>query len=133
MNWEEYKEAYSKSIEILDTIDFMPYIKLCDGSDIDILREKMSNEYNYTEITNNEFMQGCLFNVIGDDNLISYLINRYGADISVSQINQIKLYCKTNDIPKNQIVEDFIDNHDIYSMTLREIIEEAIKYGKETQ
>lgn len=130
MNWKEYKEAYSKSIEILDTIDFMPYIKLCDGSDIDILREKMSNEYNYTETTNNEFMQGCLFNVIGDDELISYLINRYGSDISISQINQIKLYCKTNDIPKNQVVEDFIDNHDIHSMTLREIIEEAIKYGK---
>lgn len=57
MNWKEYEEAYSKSIEILDTIDFMPYIKLCDGSDIDILREKMSNEYNYTEITNNEFRE----------------------------------------------------------------------------
>ena len=71
-----------KSLVVLDSIDFMPFLKLCDESEIDILREKMSNKYNYTELTNNEFMHGYLFNVIGDNDLIKYLRERYD-DITI--------------------------------------------------
>lgn len=131
MNWEEAKEAKRKSLEVLDTIDFMPFLKLCDGSEIDILREKLSNKYNYTELTDNEFMHGYLFNVIGDNDLIKYLRERYGDDITIYEDTCYIIRYKHNDTPKNQIVEDFIGKYDIYSMTLQEIIEEAIKYGKE--
>ncbi len=133
MNWEEAKEAKRKSLEVLDTIDFMPFIKLCDGSEIDILREKMSNKYNYTELTNNEFMHGYLFNVISDNALIKYLRERYDDDIAIYEDTHYIIRYTHNDTPKNQIVEDFIEEYDIYSMTLQEIIEEAIKYGKELQ
>ena len=131
MNWEEAKEAKRKSLEVLDTIDFMPFLKLCDGSEIDILREKLSNKYKYTELTDNEFMHGYLFNVIGDNDLIKYLRERYGDDITIYEDTCYTIRYKHNDTPKNQIVEDFIEKYDIYSMTLQEIIEEAIKYGKE--
>lgn len=130
MDWAEAKEAKRKSLEVLDTIDFIPFIKLCDGSEIDILREKMSNKYNYTELTNNEFMHGYLFNVIGDNDLIEYLRERYD-DITIYEDTCYTIRYKHNDIPKNQVVEDFMDKYDTYSMTLQEIIEEAIKYGKE--
>ena len=133
MDWAEAKEAKRKSLEVLDTLDFMPFLKLCDGSEIDILREKMSNKYNYTELTNNEFMHGYLFNVIGDNDLITYLRERYDDDITIYEDTHYTIKYKHNDTPKNQIVEEFIEKYDIYSMTLREIIEEAIKYGKELQ
>ena len=117
MNWEEAKEATRKSLEVLDTIDFIPFLKLCDGSEIDILREKLSNKYNHTELTNNEFMRGYLLNVIGDNDLITYLRKRYD-DITIYEDTCYTIRYKHNDT---------------HSMTLREIIDEAIKYGKELQ
>lgn len=133
MNWEEAKEAKRNSLGVLDTIDFMPFLKLCDGSEIDILREKLSNKYNYTELTDNEFMHGYLFNVIGDNDLVKYLRERYDGDITIYEDTHYTIKYKHDDTPKNQIVEDFIEKYDIYSMTLHEIIEASIKYGKELQ
>ena len=79
-----------------------------------------------------EVLDGYLFNVIGDNDLIKYLRERY-EDITIYEDTHYTIKYKHNDIPKNQVVEDFIEKHDIYSMTLHEVIEAAINYGKETK
>lgn len=91
-NSMDWKEAFNKTIEIFDTIDFMPFLKQSD--DLDFLREKMSDVYDDTELTNNDFMKGYLFNVVTDEELVTYLKERYKDDIIIYDYTCYKIKCK---------------------------------------
>ena len=131
MTLQEHREAFNKTIEIFDTIDFMPFLKQSD--DLDFLRKKMSDVYDDTELTNNDFMKGFLFNVVTDERLVTYLKERYKDDIIIYDYTCYKIECKKNDAPKDKFIEELINEYNMCSLNLREVIEAAIKHGMETK
>lgn len=129
MTLEEHREAVNKTIAVLDTIDFIPFLK--ESDDLDFLRAKMSNVFDDTELTNNEYMKGYLFNVITDEELVNYLKERYKDDIIIYDYTCYKIECKKNDAPKDKFIKELIDGYNMCLLNLQEVIEAAIKHGKE--
>ena len=107
----------------------MPFLKQSD--DLDFLRKKMSDVYDDTKLTNNDFMKGYLFNVVTDERLVTYLKERYKDDIIIYDYICYKIECKKNDALKDKFIKELIDGYNMCSLNLQEVIEAAIKYGKE--
>ena len=76
ITFEEHYRLVQKSWKIYDNIDFVPYFKECGT--LSELRERLEADYDNTQLTNNEVMKGCIFNVMSDARLLQYLNKRYG-------------------------------------------------------
>jgi len=129
MTLQEHREAVNKTIAVLDTIDFIPFLK--ESDDLDFLRTRMSNVFDDTKLTNNEYMEGYLFNVITDEKLVDYLKERYKDDICIYDYTCYKIEYKKANTPEDKFIKELINEYNICSLNLREVIEAAIKHGKE--
>lgn len=77
MSSEDWKKAEELTYSILDSIDLVPHIKKYVDDDVRCLMDELELEYGDSEQTDNELMQGFLFNVIGPEEFIDYLEKRY--------------------------------------------------------
>ena len=77
MSNEDWKKAEELTYSILDSIDLVPYIKKYINDDVHCLIDELELEYDNTKQTDNELLQGCLFNVVGPEEFIDYLEKRY--------------------------------------------------------
>ena len=91
MSNEDWKKAEELTYSILDSIDLIPYIKKHDNEDVYSLIWELECEYGNSEQTNNESLEGCLFNVIGECEFIDYLEKRYGPKFSTYEVIQHKI------------------------------------------
>jgi len=67
-----------ENYNVLDQIDFEPYIEKYRGKEIYELMDILEDDFNNTPlVTNNEYLEGCLFNWINEVELIDYLESRY--------------------------------------------------------
>lgn len=71
-------EDFNRSV--LDTIDFLPYIEKYRGRDIWEMITELERKYNDTPLTNNIWLEGCLFNWLNESEVIDYLTERYSRD-----------------------------------------------------
>lgn len=71
-------EDFNRSV--LDTIDFLPYIEKYRGRDIWEMITELERKYNNTPLTNNIWLEGCLFNWLNESEVIDYLTERYSRD-----------------------------------------------------
>lgn len=69
-----YVEATYK---LLDTIDFLPFIEKYKGGKFNDLRFEIENKYDGTEFTQNDVMEGFIFNWLTDEEIVDYLEKRY--------------------------------------------------------
>ena len=74
------QEMMKKAEKVFDTIDFEPYLRLCKT--LDEFRDALERAYDNTPITNNDFMEGCIWNVHNDYEIVDYLKKRYGNKVS---------------------------------------------------
>lgn len=79
-----YLEEQKIQFDYLDKIDFKPYIKKYE--DLDDLWYAVKNDYDNTPLSNNDFLQGCVFNRIGKFELSCYLLTRYGINYREEEI-----------------------------------------------
>lgn len=70
------KDKTPENLKMLDKIDFE---KFFDESTVPMydLRKKIEDEYNNTDFTNNDVMEGWVFNWVSDCELQEYLEARY--------------------------------------------------------
>jgi len=86
MSNEDWKKAEELTYSILDSIDLVPYIKKHNNENIYGLIDELENEYDNSDQTDNELMQGCLFNVIGPEEFIDYLEKRYEGKFTTYEV-----------------------------------------------
>ena len=71
--------ATDMTIENLKMLDEIDFTKFFDETTVPLydLRRKIEDEYDNTKFSNNEVMEGCVFNWISDCELVEYLEKRY--------------------------------------------------------
>ena len=86
MSNEDWKKAEELTYSILDSIDLVPYLKRHNNEDIYGLIDELEDEYDESPEVSNELLQGCLFNVIGEEEFIDYLEKRYKRKFSTYEV-----------------------------------------------
>lgn len=77
--------------EVLDKIDFLPYIKDANNKNIIRLMEAVEKDYDNTELTNNKFLEGDTFNWISVDEFLSYLLKRYPKNFDYYEVTEYRV------------------------------------------
>ena len=77
MTIDDYHKMMEEQYAALDQIDFEPYLEKFGGKTLDDLMEAVRDDYNNTDLSNTELLQGCIFNVCNDSELADYLEERY--------------------------------------------------------
>jgi len=72
-----YKEMMQFQYNVLDQIDFKPFINKHKGEKFDNLISDVMKTYNNTELSNVPPLNGDIFNCISDDELLDYLSTGY--------------------------------------------------------
>lgn len=87
----DYEKEYAVQKETLDKIDFLPYIEKYKGKKFWDLVSAVEDDYDNTELSNNEVLEGCIFNWYAEDEIIDYLHKRYPGKFRTTEIcyNQI--------------------------------------------
>ena len=87
----DYEKEYAVQKETLDKIDFLPYIEKYKGKKFWDLVSAVEDDYDNTELSNNEVLEGCIFNWYAEDEIIDYLQKRYPGKFRTTEIcyNQI--------------------------------------------
>lgn len=78
MEGYDYKTMMEKQYAYLDKIDMEKYLRNCSSDDVSDLMSNIEKDYNNTELTNNDFLKGFIFNVCDEYEFIEYLRKRYG-------------------------------------------------------
>ena len=78
MDGYDYKTMMERQYAYLDKIDMEKYLRNCSSDNIQILMNDIEKDYNNTELTNNDFLEGFIFNVCDEYEFIEYLRKRYG-------------------------------------------------------
>ena len=82
----EVEREYEVQKGALDKIDFLPYIEKYKGKKFWDLVSAVEDDYNNTELTNNDVLEGWIFNWFCEDEIIDYLEKRYPNEFSVREI-----------------------------------------------
>ena len=82
MSIKEYEEQMAEQFKYLDQIDIEKYMKNCTTKKVGELISAIERDYDNTEFTDNEFLQGCIFNWCNEEEFIEYLEKRYGSRFS---------------------------------------------------
>lgn len=69
--------------QILDTIELLPYIERFKRKDLTELIHAIEDDYNNTELTNNEYLEGYIFNWLTVEEIIDYFQKRYPKEFKV--------------------------------------------------
>ena len=85
MGIDEYEKEMAIQFGYLDQIDIEKYMKNCKSSKVGVLISAIERDYNDTEFTNNDFLEGCIFNCCNEEEFIEYLENRYGKRFSTTE------------------------------------------------
>ena len=84
LDWD-YAEKVQK--EALDKIDFLPYIEKYKGKKLWDLISAVEDDYDNTELTNNEVLEGCTFNWFDESEIIDYLEKRYPGKFMAQEVS----------------------------------------------
>lgn len=87
------EERFKRQLEYLDGIDIEKYMPRCENMAIHELMQEIEADYNNTEYTNNEVLEGYIFNFCNEAEFIDYLQERYGdRNFGVSEICYYRFY-----------------------------------------
>ena len=90
MNDIDYTE---ENIKILDSIDFSPYFDHIEhGKSVWPFFEEIEKKFDNTELTNNDILEGCIFNWLSESELIEYFEKRYPDVFRVVEVYQY-IFC----------------------------------------
>ncbi len=68
----------NENIKILDSVDFSPYLEYIEkGKNVWTLIRIIENDFNNTELVNNDILDGCIFNWLSESEIIEYFEKRY--------------------------------------------------------
>ncbi len=81
-----YVEA---TFNLLDKIDFLPFIKKHKGGRFLDLTFEIEQKYDGTEFTQNDVMEGFIFNWLSDIELAEYLEHRYPNDFRYREVTTL--------------------------------------------
>ncbi len=71
-------DCYNETIKVLDSIDFTPYFEyIRKGSNVWTFFDAVERDFNNTELTNNEILEGYIFNWLSESEMIEYFEKRY--------------------------------------------------------
>lgn len=85
------KRATKAQKEVLDKIEFLPYIKDAHNKNILRLMEAVEKDYDNTELTNNEFLEGDTFNWISVNEFLDYLYKRYPKNFDWYEVTEYRV------------------------------------------
>ena len=85
MGIDEYEKEMAIQFGYLDQIDIEKYMKNCKSSKVGVLISAIERDYNDTEFTNNDFLEGCIFNRCNEEEFIEYLEKRYRKRFSTTE------------------------------------------------
>lgn len=87
----EQKNDYNKIMQIqysyLDKIDIEKYMKNCTSSRVSELMYAIERDYDYTELTDNDFLEGFIFNNCSEEEFIEYISRRFGKRLYVHEVS----------------------------------------------
>ena len=67
-----------ENIKVLDSIDFSPYLKYIEkGKSVTTFIRVIENEFDYTELVNNDILEGYIFNWLTVFEIVEYFEKRY--------------------------------------------------------
>lgn len=84
LDWD-YASKVQK--ETLDKIDFLPYIEKYKGKKLRDLMSAVEDDYDDTELTNNEVLEGYTFNWFDESEIIDYLEKRYPGEFRAQEVS----------------------------------------------
>ena len=82
MGIDEYEKEMAIQFGYLNQIGIEKYMKNCKSSKVGDLISAIERDYDDTEFTNNDFLEGCIFNRCNEEEFIEYLEKRYGKRFS---------------------------------------------------
>ena len=85
MGIDEYEKEMTIQFGYLDKIDIEKYMKNCKSSKVGDLISAIERDYDDTEFTNNDFLEGFIFNRCNEEEFIEYLEKRYGKRFSTTE------------------------------------------------
>ena len=85
MGIDEYDKEMAIQFSYLDQIDIEKYMKNCKSSKVGDLISAIERDYDDTDFTNNNFLEGCIFNRCNEEEFIEYLEKRYGKRFSTTE------------------------------------------------
>lgn len=78
-----------ETYKLLDTIDFLPFIKKHKGDTLSNLTFELEQKYDGTEFTQNDIMEGFIFNWLTETELAEYLEKRYPNDFRYREVTTL--------------------------------------------
>lgn len=88
MSNEEYEEALKKTKALLDTIDIKQFADWRD-TNIHDLMDRLETVLEDSDVLNNDFFEGFLFNWMNGIEFCEYLKERYGDGFEAKEITTI--------------------------------------------
>ena len=85
MSIDEYKNEMAIQFGYLDKIDIEGYMNNCKTQKVSELISAIERDYDNTDFTNNDFLQGCIFNRCSEEEFIEYLGKRYGSRLRLTE------------------------------------------------
>ena len=70
MGIDEYEKDMAIQFGYLDQIDIEKYMKNCKSSKVGDLISAIERDYDDTDFTNNDFLEGCIFNRCNEEEFI---------------------------------------------------------------
>ena len=83
----DYKKMMETQYSYLDKIDIEKYMKNCTSSRISDLIYAIERDYDDTELTDNDFLEGFIFNYCNEEEFVEYLTRRFGERIYISEVS----------------------------------------------
>ena len=92
MSTDDYNKQMAKQFKYLDQIDIEKYMRSCGSNKIGDLMSAIEEDYDNTDFTNNDFLEGFIFNWCNEEEFIEYLEKRYGERFSVQEYSYHVFY-----------------------------------------
>ena len=83
---QDYEKNMEFQYETLDKIDFKPYIEEYKGKKFSDFISAIERDYDNTDVTNNDVLQGCIFNWLSEDEQTEYFEHRYGRSFRTYEV-----------------------------------------------
>ena len=89
---DEYTHTLDNA-KILDSIDFSPYFKyIKKGENVNEFFKAIENDFDNTELTDNNILEGYIFNWLDEFELIEYFENRYPNNFRAVEVSKY-IFC----------------------------------------